>query len=930
MAAAERDERAWHALEPDAALEALDARREGLSEDEVEERRERFGPNELPRRRRAGPVRIFLRQFKDPLIYILLVAGVVSLAAGTTNNAIFIFAVLLINAIIGTLQEWRSETSAEALQETVRIRVRVRRGGRETEVDGRWLVPGDVVRVESGSAVPADLRLLEAKELRADESLLTGESEPVDKSAEACEEDAALGDRHSLLHAGTQVLSGRGMGLTCRTGRRTEVGVIARSLAEEEQLPPLVLRLQSFTRRIAVAVLAAVSVLAVMELGRGRGPEEIFLLAVALAVSAIPAGLPVAITVALSIASTRMARRHVIVRKLAAVEGLGSATLVASDKTGTITANALTVRQALLPGSDAPVEISGEGYEPEGEATRDGEALSDEDREALERLAASGALTAEGTFERAGDEQERASEDEGDEEESESKDESGSGEVRAEGDPVDVAFLVLAAKLGKGRDELVSRHEQVGFLPFESERRFAASFHREDGRVVAHVKGAAEAVASMCRDVDAEELGRTEEELAGRGLRVLACARGEVDFSGDEPDPEALRNLDFLGLAGLVDPVREEVPEAIERCRSAGVDVRMITGDHPATALQVACAIGLAGEDAEDGGDGEGAVASGRDLAEKGDDPEALAERIRDVRVFARIEPTQKTGIVRALQHTGAFVAVTGDGVNDAPALRAAHVGVSMGQGGTDVARNASDLILTDDNFASLVNGIEEGRVAYDNVRKVIWLLLSTGAGEVLLFFLAILTGLPLPLTPVQLLWLNLVTNGIQDVALAFEKGEPGVLERPPRRPDEPIFDRRMLQQVAASGGYIGAVAFGVYWWLLESAGLSPAEATNLLLLLMVLFENIHAFSCRSETRSAFRVPFRANPLLVGAVVLAQGIHVAAMWTPGLSDVLGASPVSFQTWLTLLPIAASLLLFDEAAKWLHRRAEGRAGSGASR
>ncbi|HKL63713.1 MAG TPA: HAD-IC family P-type ATPase, partial [Woeseiaceae bacterium] len=402
-----------------------------------------------------------------------------------------------------------------------------------------------------------------------------------------------------------------------------------------------------------------------------------------------------------------------------------------------------------------------------------------------------------------------------------------------------------------------------------------------------------------------------EADLAERGFRVLAVAAGRT--GSDDPGEDDLTGLDFLGLVALIDPVRPEVPEAIERCHSAGVEVRMITGDHPRTGLAIARELGIAGEDDE--------AVTGRELKDlEADDPEEYDRRIGRAKVFARVEPTQKTDIVARLQESGHFVAVTGDGVNDAPALKGAHIGVAMGKGGTDVARGAAALILTDDNFASIVHGIEEGRGAYDNVRKVTWLLLATGAGEVLLFFLAIFAGLPLPLNPIQLLWLNLVTNGMQDVALAFEKTEPGVLKRDPRSPDQPIFDRLMIRHTVTSGLYIGGVAFAVYYYLIQ-AGYGEHEARNLLLLLMVLFENVHAFSCRSERRSAFRVPLTANLLLVAAVVAAHGVHIGAMFVPGLRDVLGIAPVSADVWLTLLPIAVSLLLVDEIAKLIHRRQE---------
>ena len=880
----------WHSLPADEALDRLASDREGLGEDEAGKRQEEFGPNELPREGRAGLALVILRQFRDPLIYILLIAGSVSLAIGSVNNALFIFAVLALNAGIGAWQEFRAETSAAALREALAIRVRVRRAGREQEVPSGELVPGDVVLLEAGDSVPADIRLLHGNNVHADESMLTGESLAVPKNADASlDEDTPLGERETLVHAGSAIVDGKGEGVVCRTGAASEVGRIAESLSEEDQAPPLVLRLRRFTRRIAILVLAAVAILSVVQFWRGTEFLQIFYLGVALAVSAIPAGLPVAITVALSIASSRMARRHVIVRQLQAVEGLGACTLVASDKTGTLTANVLTAKRIVLPGS-AELEVEGEGYRPQGTITdSDGNEPDGDDREALLGLAAAGVLCNEGEL--------RSGED-------------GDGEPEVEGDSVDIAFLVLGAKLNLDREELLEDRRQTGDIPFESSRRYAASFHEDEDGTRVYVKGAAEVVTKMCSGIDAEDVAEREADLAERGYRVLAVAAGRSD--SNDPGEDDLAELDFLGLVALIDPVRPEVPEAIEQCHSAGVEVRMITGDHPRTGLAIARELGIAGEDDE--------AVTGRELKDLEDDPEEYGRRIGRAKVFARVEPTQKTDIVARLQESGHFVAVTGDGVNDAPALKGAHIGVAMGEGGTDVARGAAALILTDDNFASIVHGIEEGRGAYDNVRKVTWLLLATGAGEVLLFFLSIFAGLPLPLNPIQLLWLNLVTNGIQDVALAFEKTEPGVLKRKPRSPDQPIFDRLMIRHTLTSGLYIGGVAFAVYYYLLQ-AGYGEHEARNLLLLLMVLFENVHAFSCRSERRSAFRVPLTANLLLVAAVVAAHGVHIGAMFVPGLSDVLGIGPVSAGVWLTLLPIAVSLLFVDEIAKLIHRRTE---------
>lgn len=888
-------ERAWHAESGEAAVDALSSDTDrGLDPDEAEERLERYGSNELPDSGRESVLRVILRQFRDPLVYVLLAAGIVSVVIGNVSDAGFIFAVLALNAGLGAYQEYRAASAAEALEKVIEIRAQVVRGGQARQVGAEDLVPGDIVEVEAGSAVPADIRLLASKSLRSDESLLTGESTPVEKDADAdVSEDATTGDRATILHAGSAVLSGEGRGVVVRTGVNTEVGRIADALSADEQAPPLVLRMRRFTRLIAYAVLAFVLILGLAQWARGASLAELFLLAVALSVSAIPAGLPVAITVALSAGSNRMAKRNVIVRKLPAVEGLGACDVIASDKTGTLTQNRLTVRSVRRVddtsekrAEDDDIEITGAGDSGDGLFCAGGGEIEPGDRDWLQQLIISGALCNDAQLEEGED-----------------------GALEPDGDMVDVAFLVMAAKAGFDRDALRDDHEQLGEIPFQSERRFAASFHRHDGAVIAHVKGAAEAVAGMC-DVNAEAISEAADAFAGEGYRVLAVARGEVDEeAARNADAEALSGLEFLGLVGIIDPVREEAPDAISACRDAGISVRMITGDHPSTALAIGRELGFAQE-------GDEAV-TGDDLDDE--DEAALNERIEASPVFARVEPLQKTRIVGALREAGHFVAVTGDGVNDAPALRDAHIGVAMGEGGTDVARNAADLILTDDNFASIVHGVEEGRVAYDNVRKVIWLLISTAVAELVLFTLSVVFNTPMPLTPVQLLWLNLVTNGIQDVALALEKGEKGVLKRKPRRPDEPIFDRLMIEEVLTSGLYMGVVAFAAFYVMFEVMGFSQFEARNLLVMLMVLFENVHVFNVRSEARSAFRIPLSNNWLLVGGVVLTQGVHIASTFIPGWRDLLQLEPVSFTAWAILLAITLSKFAVVEAYKGLRGR-----------
>jgi len=869
-----------HALSADAVLEALGASAAGLSDAEARRRQEAWGPNLLPEA--AGPnlAAIVLDQFRSPFIYLLLGAAALSLGLGDLADAGFILVVLALNAAVGATQEWRAEGSARALRSMLRQQTSVRRAGVRREADAAELVPGDVVLVEPGMRTPADLRLLEARALAADEALLTGESTPVAKRAEpALAEAAPVAERANMLHAGSVALAGRAVGVVVATGLRTQLGRIAQALGESDAAePPLMARMRAFTRGLGVAIVVVIALIAAVEVAHGHPWSEILLIAVALAVSAIPEGLPVALTVALSIATARMGRRNVIVRRLPAVEGLGSCTLIASDKTGTLTRNELVARRLWLPGHGA-LEVSGEGYAPSGALSRDDAEPPVEAVEAARALALAGALCNEANL--------TLSE----------------GVWRPSGDTVDAALLALSGKLGLARETLLDERPQTGALPYEPENRFAASFHAENGRTVAFVKGAVETVLAMCGSEHAADAQAAAERMAGQGYRVLAAAAGETTGPGD------LRDLRLLGLYGLIDPPRPEAAEAVRRCRGAGVAVRMITGDHPLTALAIARELGLAERREE--------VATGAELAALGDEAR-FDERVASARVFARIDPLQKQRLVRSFQRQGHVVAMTGDGVNDAPALHVADIGVAMGRGGTDVARGAASLILTDDNFASIVAGIEEGRVAWDNIRKVVAMLLATGAAEIVLFVLSTAVGLPPPLGAAQLLWLNLVTNGVQDVALAFEKGEPGVLDRPPRPPGQGVFDRLMVAQTSLAGLYGGALAFAFWAWALD-AGWSEAEARNALLWLLLFFENGQVLNCRSETRSVFMVPLASNPYLVLGVLGAQALHVGAMFTPGLSDVLGLAPLAPERWLPLALLGLTVIPAMEAFKWTWRR-----------
>lgn len=885
-----------HAVSDEAVLDELKGSLHGLTHSEAITRLDRYGRNTLPQVKLPGIGMLFLRQFASPLIYVLVVAALFSLMIEEWSDAGFISAVLLINAVIGTVQEYSAQRAAAALQELVSIRCRVLREGDTYEIKAEELVPGDIVLLVPGDKIPADLRLLASHDLEVDESLLTGESLPVLKDAKTVlPENTALGDRVNMLYTGTLTSRGRGRGVVVATALNTVLGRIAADvLFKPSPKAPLQVRMDRFTHRVALLVGIAALLMFVMALMQGTPITEVFLLAVALAVSVIPEGLPVALTVALAIGMRRMAKRNVIVRRLIAVEALGSCTLIATDKTGTLTVNQLTSRRIALPNGEV-WEISGEGIVPEGSILTSRGAPSEDEAALLERLCQVAVLTNEGFLGRT---------------------ESGWSH---HGDAVDVAFLVMAHKAGVVKAEMTNTFPEIETIPYESEQQFSASLNSVDGRQCAFVKGALERLLPMCTTmaipgqdiaIKHDMIEQLAYSLANEGYRVLALAAGDIELDQAQAfTEEKLHGLTLIGLVAIIDPLRTEAKGAVAACREAGIEVAMITGDHPATALTIAQELNIV-ESADQ-------LVAGPDL-QLALDSGTIDQLTAKARCFARVGPRQKLEIVQSLQRNGHFVAVSGDGANDAPALRTAQVGVAMGLNGTDVARETSDLIVTDDNFASIVAGVEEGRVAFANVRKVIFLLISTGAAELVLFTLALLTGLPLPLMAVQLLWLNLVTNGIQDVALAFEPGEGNEMRQSPRSPHEPIFNRIMIERVIISALVIGTVAFLLFQWLI-ARGYTLDEARNGTLLLMVLFENVHVFNCRSEARSVFRHNPLRNPILLIGTVAAQLVHIGAMYTPWLRDVLHVQPISPQHWLELLGFALTVLIAMELHKAIRRR-----------
>lgn len=887
-------------------LERLETRLEGLDDAEVRRRQSDYGPNVLAEQGSGSLIEVVFDQFRSPLITILVIATIVTILLGHLLDAAVIGAVLVLNAVVGSVQERRAETAVRALMSLVVPKARVIRGGHEIEVDGRGLVPGDIVTLEPGVRVPADLRLVSSRALRVDESLLTGESVPVDKAQGPVGESSVLADRTSMAYTGATVTGGRGRGVAVAIGDRTELGAIAELVrSETRRRTPLQDRMDRLARLVGFAVAVACVVAFVSGVALGGEVEDMFLTSVALAVAAIPEGLPVAFTITMALGVHRMARRNAVIRRLPAVETLGSTTVIGSDKTGTLTQNRMTVTEIWTARGVVAVDVDDPG-EPVAfvgsGAIRSGfprdEDVSEDD--ASIRLAVVEALTAAVLTNEAqavrGDE----------------------GWVTA-GDPTEIALLLAAHGAGMEPSEVIARAPVIAEIPFESERRFSASVceHLDDSsRHVLWVKGAPEAVVSMCGSIaygedvgplDADAVLEVAEEMAGRGLRVLATARRRLDHHvADGADLEDPEGLVFTGLFGLIDPPRPGVPEAIVQCRQAGVGVVMITGDHAVTARAIAAELGL---------ESPQGVMTGAELA--GLDTAALADRMGHCRVFARVAPEDKLRIVDALQFRGEVVAVTGDGVNDAPALRAADIGVAMGLSGTDVAREAADMVLTDDDFVSITAAVEEGRITFDNVRKVTFFLLSTAAATILAILVGVWASWPLVMAPVQLLWLNLVTNGVQDIALAFEPGEPGLLDRPPRPRREGILSRVLWQRTVLAGAVMASCTLAMFRWELERSG-SEIRAQSVALTTMVVAMAFHVGSSRSERESVLSLSPWSNRFLVVASAAALGLHLASLHLAPTQYLLGVEPLDLAAWIRVVPAAGVVLVVVEADKAVRR------------
>ena len=874
----------WHELSPEDVARLLGTSTHGLKDEDAVTRLEAYGPNEIAAEKETPWWRILLHQFADPLIYILLVAALLTLVIGDYADFGVILAVVVTNALIGYPQERRAHRAMTALTRLSTPRADVVRGGETRTIASREVVPGDIVVLTSGARVPADLRLLQVLDLDLDESLLTGESLPVRKSTDAVRTASVLpGDQVNMAFAGTTVTRGRGRGIVVRTGAETELGRIATTMRElGETTTPLQEKMKRFGNQIGLLILVLATVVAMIGLARSIPPGEILLAAVAMAVSAVPEGLPVVLTLTFAIGIRRMARRHAIIRSLPAVETLGSATVIGSDKTGTLTRNEMVVEVVWAAGIELRL-LEGRFVDQV-----DGEVLpldeSDTPHACIRETLMTGVLANEADPRFGGTDERR-------------------------GDPTELALYAAASSAGMDPVRLREDRPQVDVLPFEPELRFMATLNETpEGRTI-YMKGAPEVVLERCAGHcgAGEEAAQAIDRMAKEGYRVLAMAYKR--FDGSRLTNESLRSgFVFAGVEAMEDPVRPEAVAAVRDAQSSGIRVIMLTGDHAHTALAVGRQIGLDPENV-------GAM-EGREIEALTD--EELDAALGRINLYARVAPEHKLRIVQRLKEGGHVVAVTGDGVNDAPALRAAHLGIAMGKSGTDVAREASDLVLTDDNFATITAAVEEGRIIFSNVRKVTFFLLSTAVGEIITITAAIILGWPLPFIAAQILWINLATNGLQDVALAFEPGEPGLLRRPPRPLTEGIITKRLLERLGTVGVVLAAGTLAMFWWAFKSSG-NLAEARTMAMTQMVMFQFFHVFNSRSLDRSIFEIPLFSNRFLFASILGAVAAHAAVLYVPVLQAVFRTVPLTLGQWATVTLVGTLVLFGGELDKWRNRR-----------
>ncbi len=873
----------YYTLSAERAMKGLGTSLSGLSDEEASKRLQQYGPNELKEAKKASPLMIFLAQFNNFLVWILLIAVGISAAIGDTVESVVIVIIVILNSAIGFLQEYRAEKAIEALKKLAGLRADVIRNGERKQVDAKELVPGDIIILETGDKISADCRLIEESNLETQESSLTGESTPVSKGIEAIRQ-APIAERINMVFSGTIVTKGRAKAVVVGTGMRTEIGKIAALIeTAREELTPLQKRLAKFGKQIGIVTIAIAAVVFATTVIRGENPLKMFEVAVSLAVAAIPEGLPAVVAMSLALGVQRMIKRNALIRKLPSVETLGSTTVIATDKTGTLTLDKMTVKKIYVGGK--ATEVPGEGYST-SERLHAGE-----DELLLLRI---GAVCNDSAL-------------------------SGDG---ISGDPTEAALLVSAAKAGLTKEMLDSKFRRVDEIPFDSDRKRMTTINEAGSQRVMYTKGAPDIVLKLCDSIyangkvrkitpeDRKEIEKANEKLAAEALRVLGFAYKPVRDDADKSE----KNLIFVGLQAMIDPPRPEVKAAIDRCRQAGIRVVMITGDHKLTAVAIASALGI-----------EGRAVTGEEL----DRIKDLGEVVDDIGVYARVSPEHKIKIIDALKKRGHIAAMTGDGVNDAPALKKADIGIAMGITGTDVSKEASKMILTDDNFASIVNAVEEGRGIYENIKKFVYFLLSSNLAEVLVIFIAIIIGLKLPLLAIQILWVNLVTDGLPAIALGVEPISKDVMRKKPRKPEEGILTRLMAIRLVAMAATITAGTLGLFVWALYSKGWSwgqelPGEspayiyAVTVSFTALMVFEMFNAIASKSEEKNFFSGLF-SNKWLLLAIASSFALHMAVIYTP-LSRYFSTTALSAADIGIIMASALSVIAVDTIFKFFSKLA----------
>lgn len=878
-------EKDWYKKNINEIYDELESSINGLSQEEAITRLEKYGKNEMPRKKSDSFFKIMIKQLADPIEILLILAMAFSFIINEIVDGAAILFIIIVDLLMGTIQEWKANKNAEALSKLIEVKTKILRDGRVVEIDSNNITIGDIVLLESGTKVSADLRLIEASNLTVDESILTGESLSILKNTNVAKEDTILAERYNMVYAGTSILTGRATAIVVAIATNTEIGKIAKKVANTKETPsPLTIRMEKFSKQISALIVVVAIITAFILYTKGTPGNEIFLSVIALSVSAMPEGLPLALTMALTIASNRMSKNNVIVKKLNAVESLGSCTVIASDKTGTLTVNEQTAKKIILPSGDT-FNIHGTGYNDFGKI----EPLGSADLKAAKLLSELASINNEAKLVKKGNDFEKF------------------------GDSIDIAFLALGMKA----NARVEDYKILKKIPYESENKYSAVYYKKDNETHCTAKGSLEKILDFCKDMkvndkyeklDRELIQKQNDELASNGYRVIALADSEIDYP--ITGKAEISNLHFLGLVAFIDPIREEVKKSISECTTAGIKVVMITGDHPLTALSIAKELGLA-ESIDD-------VATATEIEEylqKGH--KEFDSFVREKKVFTRVTPINKLEIVESYKRQGEFVAVTGDGVNDAPALKSANIGIAMGSG-TDVAKETASMIVLDDNFKSIVLGIKEGRNAYSNIRKVSYMLLSCGIAEVLFFLLSIVFNLPMPLVAVQLLWLNIVTDGLQDFALSFEQSEKGIMKEKPRNPKENMFNKELFLEVSTSGISIGLIVFSVWLFLLKK-GMPVKPARGYIMALMVFMQNMHVLNCRSEKNSAFKVPLRTNPLVVFAILSAIILQIIISEVPVLSNLLQATSIPISHMILLFALSTIIIGIMEIYKIIERK-----------